>query len=375
MKNMLTTAMPLAAMILALNVSANELAPFEQALTLAQIKNDLGQNETLLVVEDTSSFIKAVNLSQLLGQFPDDALNLFATQDYDFLKSMISNETIQSYSYESLLPAGGMNDRSIAAGTNYKEHGEEADIDEVFLFPKYSMATPAVTSMEYNPNGLLDYEVELCMRWSEDIHSIQQAKANKAGLFVCGDMTDRAALLRNLNLDDIASGHGFTDAKSGKGRFPTGPYIVVPRDWSSFVNEIKLSTWVNGELRQSAWGREMIKPPLELTGWILDVGAEADWRFQQKPVSLLASSYIRAGQNLITGTPEGVVFNAPGLGYQVSKGLKWIATFSFLDSSPLDFIIDEYIGENLGGDRYLKAGDQVQFSATYLGRITLDIIE
>ncbi|WP_087020177.1 fumarylacetoacetate hydrolase family protein [Thaumasiovibrio subtropicus] len=354
---------------------ASELAPLDKAVTLAQILNQQGQKETLLVLGDTGHQIEAINLSQMLNVFPEDPLAIVEKIGYERIALKSSVAETQAYQYQTLLPAGGGAREQVAAGTNYEEHGEEASIDEVFLFPKYAQATPAITTLSYNGEQLLDYEVELCLRWSQDIASVAEAKAAVAGVFVCGDMTDRAALLRNLNLDDIASGHGFSDAKSGDDRFPTGPYIVVPRDWESFVNEITLSTWVNGELRQNAQASEMIMPPTALIEWILKDGTNPLWRYEGQPVPLLEHTYIQAGQSVITGTPEGVVFNAPGMGYQVRKGLKWLFTFSFLDSGPLNYVIEEYIEENVGGDRYLKPGDKVQLAATYLGKINIDVIK
>lgn len=353
---------------------STEIAPTDVALTLAQALDPSGQTLTFLVTENTGKSVKAINLSDHFDYYPSEALNFIDRYGYETLSQTHDDLPVQSLAHKQLLAAGGEGAQHIAAGTNYLEHGEEADIDEVFLFPKYSKPTPNQTEIRYQTDVLLDYEVELCMRWVKPIKTPEQS-LGYAGMFVCGDFTDRAELLRKIDVDNVTSGHGFSDAKSGKARFPTGPYIVVPKDWKSFLESVSLATYVNGEQRQQAAASEMIREPNSLIEMILEKGEQPIWRYQDQNVPLFNQQGINPHQNIVTGTPAGVVYNTPGWSYRISKSIKWLATFSFLDSGPIDYILEQYIEESFNNKSYLQAGDKVQLTATYLGSISVDITD
>ncbi|NVD08758.1 fumarylacetoacetate hydrolase [Vibrio sp. JPW-9-11-11] len=353
---------------------STEIAPSDVALTLAQVLNPSGQIHTYLVTEDTGKSVKAIDLSNYFDYYPSEALSFIDRYGYSTLYDVHYDLPVISLDYKQLLAAGGQGTEHIAAGTNYIEHGEEADIDEVFLFPKFSKPTSNHTKIRYQKDVLLDYEVELCMRWVEPISNPEHS-AGYAGLFVCGDFTDRAELLRKIDVDNVASGHGFSDAKSGQSRFPTGPYIVIPKDWNTFLRSVSLATYVNGEQRQQAAASDMIRDPNSLIEMILEKGAQPIWRYQGQDVTLTGQKGINPNQNLVTGTPAGVVYNTPGWGYRISKSIKWIVTFSFLDSDPVEYILEQYIEESFDNNSYLQAGDKVQLTGTYLGSIDVDIID
>ena len=357
------------------NATSADIAPLNTALTLAQIEASDGKRHTMLVQKDTGRSVVAVNLSQHFSYFPDDPLNVVEKQGYKNIVEITTTLAKVTLDYQQLLPAGGTATQHIAAGTNYKEHGVEANINEVFLFPKYAQATPNTSVIQWQSNVLLDYEVELCIRWSKTIHQPQIAEQSYAGLFICGDFTDRAKLLRKIDIDNVTSGHGFSDAKSGEGLFPTGPYIVVPNDWQSFVPSLTLSTYVNGKQRQQGQASEMIKSPQQLVNWILQEGEKPKWKYNEQAVPLIHDSVIRKGQNLVTGTPEGVIYNTPGLSYRIGKSLKWLATFSFLNSGPVEYILEQYIAEGFEEKLFLQSGDKVQLTGTFLGTIEVDIVE
>lgn len=353
---------------------STEIAPVDIALTLAQTLSPSGQTQTYLVTQNTGKSIKAINLSDHFEYYPTEPLNFIERYGFDTLSQEANSLPIQTLNHKQLLAAGGEGSNHIAAGTNYIEHGVEADINEVFLFPKFSKPTPNHSKIPYQKDVLLDYEVELCMRWVEPIKKAEQSKGY-AGLFVCGDFTDRAELLRKIDVDNVTSGHGFSDAKSGKARFPTGPYIVVPKNWNTFLENVSLATYVNGEQRQQTSASEMIREPNSLIEMILDKGDQSIWRYQGQDVPLFDEQGIKPQQNIVTGTPAGVVYNTPGWGYRISKSIKWLATFSFLDSGPIDYILEQYIEESFKNKSYLQKGDKVQLTGTYLGSINLDITD
>ncbi|WP_163391307.1 fumarylacetoacetate hydrolase family protein [Enterovibrio norvegicus] len=352
--------------------SANDIASPNTALTLAQVMSPSGEKNTYLVQQVMHNNVTAKNISEHFDYFPDDPLNFLKQYGYEEIESSFEAIPSTVVDYQTLLAAGGDGNAHIAAGTNYAEHGEEADIDEVFLFPKFAQATPSYSQIRYQSDVLLDYEVELCMRWVDNLEKPEQV-GGYVGLFVCGDFTDRAELLRKIDVDNVTSGHGFSDAKSGEKRFPTGPYIVVPKNWQTFLNDISLSTYVNGQQRQQAEAKEMLRSPKDLITMILSTGAAPIWRYEDQDVVLFEGTAITSEQNIVTGTPAGVIYNTPGWGYRIVKSLKWLATFSFVESGPIDYILEEYIAESFADNRYLQAGDKVQLTATYLGSIEVDI--
>jgi 2-keto-4-pentenoate hydratase/2-oxohepta-3-ene-1,7-dioic acid hydratase in catechol pathway len=150
---------------------------------------------------------------------------------------------------------------------------------------------------------------------------------------------------------------------------------VVPKDWPTFVNDITLKTFVNDELRQHTPASEMIKPPAEIMEWILAVGHEPNWKFKGEDVPLFKGQHFTSQQNLVSGTPAGVIYNTPGWGNRIWKSMKWVATLSFLDSDPVTYVLEEYIRDSLEDDRFLQAGDSVNLQATYLGSIVVEVTE
>ncbi|MCE2595814.1 fumarylacetoacetate hydrolase family protein [Motilimonas cestriensis] len=353
---------------------ANTLAPLDKGLTLAQIQQDENKRATLLVLHDTEKSVKAINLSDIFNSYPNDPMQLVRQQGYEKLLAQANYPAITLYQHSQLLAAGGSHTAHIAAGANYLAHGEEADIDEVFLFPKFAIPQPSESQIVLQPKVLLDYEVELCLRWDRDITSMLDFEQANTGVFLCGDFTDRAELLRKIDVDNVTSGHGFSDAKSGGHLMPTGPYLVVTQDWQHLLSEINLSTYVNGNKRQFSSVSKMLMPPNELVERILEQGEQANWRYQSRVVPLTPLGGIQQGQNLLTGTPEGVVYNTPNFSYKLTRSMMWLASLSFLDSGPVDYILEQYIADSLADQRFLQPGDHVHLSANYLGTLEVVIV-
>ncbi len=354
---------------------ASDIADVSQALTFAQVRDDQGRYQTLLVTADKGEQVEAVNASMNLSDFSKDSLDLVSRHGYSVLARLAISEASQSYNKDNLLTVAGSRSVQIAAGTNYAKHGEETDLDEVFLFPKYSRATGSRSKLTMNSEQLIDYEVELCARFDRDVKTKADFESSYKGFFLCGDMTDRATMLRNINLEHITSGHGFSDAKSGPGRFPTGPFLLVPKHWQSFIEKINISTFINGDKKQDAKASEMIKPLPELVDEILEKGKQPNWRFKGKPVPLINEGHIVKGQSILMGTPEGVIFNAPSAGYKVLKSIKWIATLAFVDHGSVEYILQQYIEDNLADKSYLQPGTQIQYTGNYLGNIQVQLIQ
>ncbi len=75
-----------------------------------------------------------------------------------------------------------------------------------------------------------------------------------------------------------------------KGRdtfLPTGPWLVTADEVGRY-EDIRIQTWVNDELRQDAYAKEMTNSPLEIIEW------------------LSSTTTLRPGDIITTGTPGGV---------------------------------------------------------------------
>ena len=353
-----------------------QIVPIEQALTLAQVRQG-GQLQTILVIEDKGSKIRGFNLSAAFNLFPTDPMDLVAEIGADRIRDKFERNDTRSteFNRNELIIPPVMGSSQVAAGVNYADHGVEAGLDEVFLFPKFSKPSYFESTIPVSDKMLLDYEVELCCRFQQDISDMGDFQNSIKGFFLCGDFTDRAMLLRKIDIDDVASGRGFTDAKSGESRFPVGPYIVVPRDWSAFVSRVKIQTKVNGEIRQAADASEMIKKLDSIVSDTLQEGGDTRWVYQGKGIPLIDPAMIAKGQSILTGTPDGVVFNQPSTGYKIWKGTKWFFTLGFLRSGPVDYVLEEYIKESHEAKIYLQPGDIVELTSNYLGSIHVTIGE
>jgi len=193
------------------------------------------------------------------------------------------------------------------------------------------------------------------------------------GLFLCGDFTDRAQLMRLIDTSNVRSGIGFTDAKSQRGFFPTGPYLVVPKNWREFLKEIRLQLSVNNELKQNSYASEMILSVDEVAAKALESGTESRWQFKDAAVPLLPDKTLRKGMVILTGTPEGVIFRPPSSGYKFRHIMQYIFSGGFFRGGPKQYVIEQYIGDNLHEKNYLQPGDFVSLRATYLGNVQIEM--
>ncbi len=217
------------------------VAPLEEALTFARD----GDGRTLAVFSYENGKIAAAPLG--IGE---DAISLVNRLSYDGAKAMIERLSVRvDVDAAALAIPVDLQSAHIAAGTNYRDHADEADVEGgPFLFPKYVTPTPARSAIPAG-DALLDYEVELCLVAMTEIAATDKASG---GLILCNDVTDRARLLRAIDPDHPESGDGFTSGKSAEGHLPVGDLFIVPRDLTSFVETLTLQLSVNGAERQNA---------------------------------------------------------------------------------------------------------------------------
>jgi 2-keto-4-pentenoate hydratase/2-oxohepta-3-ene-1,7-dioic acid hydratase in catechol pathway len=235
-----------------------QLPPLDQVITLAQFNGGNGTARTLLVLARKGESVTGIDLAELGASKTDDPFAALAAANLaPVMAGRLDKLPQLTIAMDDLLPSGPVGARHIGTGTNFPEHAAEANSGAVFQFPKFGRASPARTQVREQAGILLDYEVEICVRFDREIRSTRDFDQAVKAFFLCGDFTNRNALINLADPDNLNSGRGFSDAKSGPDFFPTGPFLAIPRDWKAFVADLRMTTAVNGSPRQDARGREM----------------------------------------------------------------------------------------------------------------------
>ncbi|WP_306397092.1 fumarylacetoacetate hydrolase family protein [Telluria beijingensis] len=345
------------------------LAPIAQAHTFAQVRQG-DQVHTLLALKMTpgAGTLTAIDLSAASGSYSPDAFDVIARFDAAALDALASQgQDARAYPIERLLGVGPRGLAHIAAGTNYPAHGEEVGMHEAFLFPKLSQAGGPRTTVAASPGALLDYEVEVCARFDRELRSTADFDAARKGFFLCGDFSDRATLVRNIDLAHPASGDGFADAKSGPDRFPTGALLVVPRDWKAFLQGVTIATHVDGQQRQQARAGDMIKDLRAIVSETLDEAGKRTWSYAGGRIPMVARAAIGTGSAVLTGTGDGVVFREP-------EPAVIEAVTRAKDRAAQLAQIERYLAGEAAKRIYLQPGNRVRHSSNVLGWIDTTVV-
>ncbi len=352
-----------------------EIAPLEEAVTVAQFLSDDGEMITMLVTAYDEGLVSGIDLANIGAPRLENPFAVLESINHDQLAAAVRNqEDLLRVDISRLAPAGPRGDWHIAVGTNFPEHAEEAASESVFLFPKFGTATPSRTTVAAPADGLLDYEVELCMRFDRPITTLIDFDTAAKGLFLCADFTERTALLQLADQDDLDSGFGFTDAKSGVGYFPTGPFLVIPRDWASFVANVRMTTEVNGEPRQDARGGEMIMDFRELSEKALSDMSEPRFFYKGNFYKLAPKTSIAADMTLMSGTSEGVIFTIPTRRDYLDIFVAYArAGGPFGDKSLKEVGIQKFISNEIASRHYLQPGNVVIYRSSVLGDIEVQV--
>lgn len=352
-------------------VPGQNLKALEDALTLSRFTKD-GQVHTLAVLEDDGKTLTGVDLSMAVSRFDNAALDVIHALTYDAAVAIIrASKDRTTVPYDALLPAIE-GDKHIAIGINYDEHGEETDVDAPFLFPKIVHTDPAIHHLKHTQGWLLDHEVELGVVFSDVVCSTSKLTEQRIGFLVVNDYSERATLMRELDVKDVKSGKGFPNAKSMKGFLPTGPYIVVPRDWQSFVAQLKLDLTVNGVLRQRGYAKDMVWNINKIIEETL-ASRNRTWPCHNENVGLLQNNCIPVNSIIVTGTPAGVIFEKPSKGFKIKTVMKYFFTFKYFSHQMIPYVMQEHLKRQIREDNYLKPGDYVETSITFLGIIKTTI--
>jgi 2-keto-4-pentenoate hydratase/2-oxohepta-3-ene-1,7-dioic acid hydratase in catechol pathway len=350
------------------------VADVRTAFTFAQTHNAAGHVTTLLVTGLGRDLVQATDLTGFGAPLDADVFDVMAKLGRGGLERAFHAEGQRHYAVERLLPAGGAGLRHVATGANFPEYAEEVGNGEAFNFPKFGPATPARTSVMLKPGALLDYEVEICARFDRDISSVADFDAARKAFFLCGQFTDRARLMRLVDPKHVGSGRGFSDAKSANDFFPTGPFLVIPRDWRSFVGGQRVTTQVNREVRQDVRGAEMILDFRAIVGKALTNGGGGSYTYRGSPVLLLVAGKIARGAAVMSGTSGGVIFMPPRARDFLAAGTRYIFTGPMLrGESARRVMIEGFIDKQRAAGRYLKVGDVVSHRSSTMGDLTVRV--
>jgi 2-keto-4-pentenoate hydratase/2-oxohepta-3-ene-1,7-dioic acid hydratase in catechol pathway len=340
------------------------IAPREEALTFARVVT-AGGPATIAVRAYESGVIRGQRIDSLFAT-GEDAADFVLRVGYDAAQSVIESISAEvgADASAALVPID-LGAAHIAAGVNYRAHAEEATVDGgPFLFPKFAAPTRARAPIP-SGEGLLDYEVELCLVALAPIAPGQRASG---GLVACNDVTDRARLLRGLDPAAPESGAGFPDGKSGEGYLPVGDLFVVPKDLSAFVATLDLSLTVNGETGQQT--------PAALWIWDFDrileearARRDARWTFNGEPAALPfdADGAVPARTLILGGTPGGTVFKGLLPSAYARGVLRWIG--GGFQGPVSRLVIEAHIAEARRRGEYLRRGDLVVIEIDRLGAL------
>lgn len=307
-----------------------EMAPAEVAVTFARTL----QGEVVLVTATTSTGIEGQIVP---GRDGVEVFNQIGFAGAELLRQDTISNKPSEFTWQQLGIPVETTYPHIAAGTNFRAHAEEVGMQdgEPFLFPKLSPATS--WNAPVAQGARLDYEVELC---AVTLDNHTTSKPSKLGYVLCGDFTERWALITGLDLDLPMGTTGFPEGKGGPTRLPIGPLLVIPKDADTFYRDLELSLYVNGGLRQRDKAGLMIWSPSVIANKALN-GCKMNYYRAKETLNLTSCAAVPAKTLILTGTPEGVGFHLANL---------WSAAF------------------------YLNPGDEVVGVATYLG-VTRNLVE
>jgi len=214
--------------------------------------------------------------------------------------------------------------RVVAQAVNFRSHATDSGIDPDTVPAAFFRKTSGSISGPYaditKPAHVrfLDYEVEIGLVIGAEIPVGTAITAADIARYVAGLVITNDVSARDLQLPKTQ----FFESKSYPTFTPVGPRLVLldSAELARFT-DLRLQTWVNGELRQDHTATDMITGPAAalniLTGF--------------QPLS--------PGDLLLTGTPGGTALKAPPKPAQILAGLlpahlKWKAFFSRQANNP-----------------------------------------
>jgi 2-keto-4-pentenoate hydratase/2-oxohepta-3-ene-1,7-dioic acid hydratase in catechol pathway len=184
-----------------------------------------------------------------------------------------------------------------ACGANYFAHLSEGalamkslpTLPVMFVKPQSALSGPGDPIVRPVECEQLDYEAELTVVIGKGGRRIPADRAAEhiAGYMIANDVSARdlgEGESKKLNVPVL---YQLMRHKGWDTFLPTGPWLVTTDETGGY-EDIRLQTWVNGDLRQDAYAREMNNSPYEIIEW------------------LSATTTLQPGDLITTGTPSGV---------------------------------------------------------------------
>jgi 2-keto-4-pentenoate hydratase/2-oxohepta-3-ene-1,7-dioic acid hydratase in catechol pathway len=223
--------------------------------------------------------------------------------------------------------------RVVAQAVNYRSHALDSGMDPDAVPPvffrkaSHSLTGPDSDIVRPEGTGFLDYEIELGLVIGADLPvgtSVADADLARyvAALVVTNDVSARQVQLTKTQ---------FYEAKSYPTFTPAGPWLaLVDAADLARLGSLRLTLWVNGQVRQDSTVADMIVGPTRALSVLS--------RFQP----------LAPGDLLLTGTPGGTALKAPPKIMEKLAGLlptatKWRLFFARQARNP----------------RYLRDGDVI----------------
>jgi 2-keto-4-pentenoate hydratase/2-oxohepta-3-ene-1,7-dioic acid hydratase in catechol pathway len=239
--------------------------------------------------------------SRGIAKLEGDRAQLLDTEHADLGAALAAGESLEALAGATVTGEAGLEEIELlapvarppqiwAVGLNYKAHVAEIkgmDLKEPFIFPKSPTAVvgpgdPIEISAEAGDQ--VDFEGEMALVIGRRAENVAAADAGSylAGITICNDVSARTL---QKGYEGVRA--NISMAKSFRTFAPLGPAVAL---WSSLpdLDDLKLETKVDGEVRQSATLAQLIFGVPELV------------EFLTARITLLP------GDIVATGTPEGV---------------------------------------------------------------------
>jgi len=244
----------------------------------------LGAERPAVLVSKGGSDI-ILDLSELIGDVTPNTINRVSL---DRIAEAIEGGLLPVLSEGQRIgaPIVGIG-KIVCVGLNYRAHAAESSMpipDEPILFMKAPDTVVGAFDQVKIPRNSLktDYEVELAVvigRTAKYLESSDNPLDYVAGYAISNDVSEREFQLER--------GGQWDKGKNCETFNPLGPWLVTT-DEIRDPQKLKLSTWVNGELRQNSSTSDMIFSVSEIISY----------------VSQFMTLY--PGDIINTGTPQGV---------------------------------------------------------------------
>ena len=348
------------------------ILPLDQGLTLARTMVD-GRPHVLAVVRDDGETVTAVDLSAALATYPSQPLDLFGgTSPADLARlagDAVSGGRAFDLAKSRLIAPMDTQGQHVATAVNYPAHAVEAGAPprQPFLFPKFAPGGPSAAQAADTPGGLFDYEVELGVVVDRPVAAARDLDGAVIGFVLVTDMTDRYRLVAGLYPGVGKSDAGvaaLAGAKSGPDRMQMAEYVVVPFDRAAFQDEVEIRLAVNGEMRQQERVSSMTEDADALVRRALTAETRRNFSYRGAPIRLLPRGAWEPGMVLLTGTPSGTAFRAPAPPDDPDA----------MQAGDIRAAVEAWADAQRAAGTYLRVGDTVDVSGTYLGTIRIEIV-